>query len=965
MDQYSYLGNGDISSILAIYEQYQESPETVDASWQNFFKGFDFAKANYAEGQPSANGSPAAAAKVAAPSGKAKTQTMHVSDIELLNKEFRVLSMIDAYRRRGHLFTQTNPVRKRRPYFPTLAPSSFGLDDSTLDEVFQAGAEVGLGPAKLRDILELLEQTYCRSIGSEFIYIRKPEIVRWFQGTLESSRSNPKFSDKQKKDIFFHLKQAVGFERFIHRKFVGQKRFSLEGAESLIPALDAVIERGADLGIQEFIIGMPHRGRLNVLANILRKPYEKIFHEFMGQAYDDDIELGDVKYHLGYCEDITTDNGKVVRLNVTPNPSHLETVAPVAQGITRAKIYNKYADDFSKMAPIIIHGDAAVAAQGVVYEVAQMANLKGYRTGGSIHIVINNQVGFTTDYLDARSSTYCTDIAKVTRSPVFHVNGDDVEALVYTIELAIEYRQRFKRDVWIDLLCYRKFGHNEGDEPRFTQPTLYKAIAKHPNVMELYGKRLVEEGIYTQEAMTQAQEDFNYILDLKYEKAQQIKKVKIHPFLEEDWVDYRYCTPDDFHLSLPTGVAHERLLQIAEKITHIPEGIKIFSKLVKLMEDRRAMVKEDRLDWAMGELLAYGTLVAEGHPVRMSGQDCERGTFSHRHAALVIEDSPEKYFPLKNVSPDQASFHIYNSLLSEYGVMGFEYGFALARPNGLTLWEAQFGDFHNVAQPIIDQYISSAEEKWGLKNGLVLLLPHGYEGQGPEHSSARVERFLQLCASQNMQIVNCTTPANFFHALRRQVKRDFRIPMVVFTPKSLLRHPQCVSKLSELGEGTRFQEVIDDTNVEVENVKRVVYCTGKIYYDLLAKKDYFEARDIALVRVEQLYPFPERQIEAIHEKYENSLLSLWVQEEPENMGPWWFVQQQFRRLRIDVVPVTRAASGSPATGMYTIHVARQEEILNKVFRKCTCELAYKYCGLQCVEGNSRNQILSQHRYLFE
>jgi 2-oxoglutarate dehydrogenase E1 component len=939
MNKFSFLGNFDPQTIEAYYQSYLQNPESVDASWQQFFRGFDFALANF--------------------STKAKPN-VKVEDKGQISKEFKVISLIEGYRQRGHFFTKTNPVRVRRKYFPTLDIENFGLDAGDLDTIFQAGEQIGIGPAKLRDIVAFLEETYCRFVGVEYLYIRKPEIVEWLKKKMEKSRNSALFTPEQKKDFYYHLKLAVGFEQFIHKRFVGQKRFSLEGAEALIPAMDAVIERGAELGIEEFIIGMAHRGRLNVLANILKKPYENVFQEFIATEYDDEVSQGDVKYHLGYGNTITTDTGKKVRLNLVPNPSHLETVGGVVEGIAKAKIYHKYEDNENRLAPILIHGDAAIAAQGIVYEVIQMSQLTGYKTGGTIHLVINNQVGFTTNYLDARSSTYCTDIAKVTRCPVFHVNGDEVEALAYTIQLAMEYRQKFHTDVFIDILCYRRYGHNEGDEPRFTQPTLYKAIAKHPNPRDYYGQKLLSEGIYTAEGLTKEQANFDAYLDECLAKSQLIQKTHIQRFLNEDWASFNHPVSEDFWKDIFTAVSEEKLRMLAEKINHLPENHKFFSKIEKLVDDRRKMVAEDRLDWAMGEMLAYGSLLEEGFPVRISGQDCERGTFSHRHAAFVIEDTDEKYFPLKNLSDTQAPFHVYNSLLSEYGVLGFEYGYALSVPNGLTIWEAQFGDFHNVAMPIIDQYISSAEEKWGVMNGLVMLLPHGYEGQGPEHSSARIERFLILSAANNMQVMNLTSPANLFHAFRRQMHREFRLPMIIFTPKSLLRQPKCVSKLSDFSEG-KFQEVIDDDNVETDEVRRVVFCSGKIYYDLLEKKQAFDAKDIALVRVEQLHPFPLEQLNAINRKYKNALLHLWVQEEPENMGPWRYVQNEFKGTQL--VCVSRMASGSPAVGLNKLHQLGQQEIIGKVFKKCTCDLKNVYCGLQCVTGQTREEILKQHYYL--
>ncbi len=929
----NYLNNIDPQAIEMMFNSWKGSPESVDKEWQRFFEGFEFARTNYnAEGSLT------------------------------LDTEFKVLGLIDGYRKRGHLFTKTNPVRTRRKHKPNLALENFDLTEKDLGTVFQAGKEIGLGPATLANIVAFLEETYCKSIGSEYMYIRDPGVVTWIQKKIESSKNATSFTAEEKKHIFHHLKVAVGFEQFIHKKFIGQKRFSLEGAEALIPALDSVIEHGADLGISEFVIGISHRGRLNVLTNILGKPYEDIFSEFVGEKYEEDIALGDVKYHLSFNNTIVTDKGHKVKLSLAPNPSHLETVDPVVEGISRAIIDNAYGGDFNKLAPILIHGDSAIAGQGVVYETIQMSQLEGYKTGGTIHLVVNNQVGFTTNYLDARSSTYCTDIAKVTKSPVFHVNADDPEALIHTIRLAVEYRQQFHTDVFIDLLGYRRYGHNEGDEPRFTQPILYDIISKHPNVRDLYSKELIEQGIMTSDDVKTAIAEFDNLLDKKLEKAKTFKGVKVQRFLADYWKDFRYSKPEDFIQSPQTGVKKDELLRIAGKINSLPANKAFIKKVIKMVEERAGLIAQNQVDWALGELLSYGSLLSEGHPVRLSGQDSERGTFSHRHAAFFAENSEEKYYPLRNISEKQASFNVFNSLLSEYGVMGFDYGYSLVLPNSLTIWEAQFGDFHNVAQVIIDQYISSAEDKWGLRSGLVLFLPHGFEGQGPEHSSARIERFLTLAAHNNMQIVNPTTPANLFHLLRRQLKRDFRLPLVVFTPKSLLRHPKCVSSLDELS-NSRFREVIDDTNVDVEEVKRVVFCTGKIYYDLLAKKEEYSARDIALVRIEQLYPFPTDQVNEVIAKYFNTIKWLWVQEEPQNMGAWNFVRDKIEGVGLE--PVCRAASGSPAVGLSKIHVIEQNEIIGKVFRKCDCELKNVYCGLQCMVGSKKFVRKQQHEYLEE
>lgn len=935
MDGFSFLGNSEIESIDRLYSQFLENPESLDESWRTFFSGFDFAR---------------------------RFQSPSQVGNEHLDKEFRVLNFIDAFRKRGHLFTQTNPVRTRRQYFPTLDLENYGLSSGDLGTVFHAGTEIGLGDATLRDIFDHMQQTYCQSIGAEYMFIRTPEKIEWLQKHIEGSRNITSFPSDVKKQIFHHLKKAVGFENFIHRRFVGQKRFSLEGTEALIPALYFLIDKGSSFGIEECIIGMAHRGRLNVLANIIDKPFENVFQEFVAEEYEDTIALGDVKYHLGYCNNIKLDSEKTVTLNLVPNPSHLESASPVAEGIARSRIDNKYKGDFSKVLPVLIHGDAAIAGQGVVYEVVQMADLPGYKTGGTIHIVINNQVGFTTNYLDARSSTYCTDIGKVTKAPIFHVNGDDVEALVHTMMMAMEYRNDFASDVFIDILSYRKYGHNEGDEPRYTQPTLYKAIATHPNPRDIYADILISQGVYTREEIQRQQKDFDVYLEEKLKISKELGKVHIQRFLYNDWKGFKHAARADFDKHYPNELSIELLQFIGEKVNFLPPSEKFIDKTVRLVEERRRMMTEGKIDWALAELLAYGSLVYDGHPVRLSGQDSVRGTFAHRHAAHVIEDTDSIFVPLKQISQNQASFTVLNSPLNEYGVLGFEYGYALANPQGLTIWEAQFGDFANVAQVIVDQYISSAEEKWGLMNGLVLYLPHGFEGQGPEHSSARIERFLLLAARNNMQIVNPTTPANLFHLLRQSIYRNFRVPIIIFTPKSLLRHPQCVSKLEELT-GDRFREVIDDPDVDVKEVRRLVFCSGKIYYDLLARKTEFNARDVALVRLEQLHPFPTQQVDHIIRKYPNVLITLWVQEEPGNMGPWRHINHEFRNG--EIIPVYRQPSGSPATGLLKLHQLSQEEIIGKVFRKCECDLKRKYCGLQCSDGSIRQNILKQYNYFPE
>ncbi len=921
MDNYSFLNSSDPIVIEDLYKQFRNNPQAIDPSWRRFFEGFDFAAKDYK------------------PEHKHQVVT---------SNEFKVVSLIDDYRKRGHLFTLTNPVRKRRSYAPTLDIENFGLTSKDLDTVFEAGNEIGIGPARLSKIVETLQETYCRTFGAEFMFIRNIELVDWLLKKMEPVQNKPSYTAEEKRFILQKLDRVVNFEKFSHIKFPGQKRFSLEGCESLIPALDAILEKGAELGTKELVIGMAHRGRLNVLANTLRKPYQDIFSEFEGKEYEDESLLGDVKYHMGHTIERKATNGESLKLTLSPNPSHLEAVNPIVEGIARAKIDLIYQGDMKKVVPILIHGDASIAGQGIVYEVAQMSELKGYRTGGTIHLVINNQVGFTTDYLDGRSSIYCTDIAKVTQSPVFHVNGDDPEAVVYAVQMAMEIREKFNKDVYVDLLCYRKYGHNEGDEPRFTQPLLYKAIEKHPNTRDIYAKQLIAEGVITQQAVDEMEKRHLDILEESLKISHEQQKTQITNFLNETWKDIRKATKADFLQSPQTGFPKEQLDAIATKLTSLPKELKFFRKTMRLQDQRHKLYFEDKkVDWALAELLAYGSLLVEGHPVRLSGQDVARGTFSHRHAMLRVEDSEQEYVPLNNLNSNQAKFDVYNSLLSEYGVLGFEYGYSLASPFTLTIWEAQFGDFNNGAQIVFDQFISSAEEKWNVMNDLVVLLPHGYEGQGPEHSSARIERFLTLCAENNIQVANCTTPANFFHILRRQLNRPFRKPLIIFTPKSLLRHHRCISDIDELVQG-QFREVIDDEYVTVEKVKKVIFCSGKIYYDLLEEREAKYDDTVALVRLEQLYPLPKDQIKAIVAKYVNAQFHIWVQEEPLNMGAWRYIEHACTEIRLGLV--ARPESGSPATGSSKFHVIRHQKILDKAFNACDCPLVDADCGMICI-GN--------------
>ncbi len=909
MDRFSFLGSVHANFIDALYQKYLVNPDGIEPSWKAFFQGYDFALENY---------------------DHATDESPRYDAIpEDVAKEFKVLDLITAYRTRGHLFTQTNPVRARRTYRPNLDISHFGLSETDLDTSFNAAIELGLsGAAPLREIIAHLEAIYCRSIGVEFIYIRDPERVSWIKNWIHQNDNYPQFTLAQKKRILHKLNEAVAFESFLNTKFVGQKRFSIEGAEALIPGLDLAITRASEIGVEEFVLGMAHRGRLNVLSNIFGKPQREIFSEFEGKEFTEESFDGDVKYHLGYSTSSTLNNGHNIKLNLSPNPSHLEAVNPVVEGIARAKINNDYQGDRTKVLPILIHGDAAIAAQGIVYEVLQMESLEGYGTGGTLHVVINNQVGFTTNYLDARSSTYSTDIGKVVLAPVLHVNGDDVEAFCHAMRMAVEYRQRYQKEIFIDLLCYRKYGHNEGDEPRFTQPLLYKAIAKHPNPRTIYNEKLLKEGAVESSLVKEMEAEFKAMLEEDFDESKKIEKNYITPFMEDEWRSYRAATVTDFETDVNTSFSLEQLKTIAQAITHLPEGKKFFNKIVRLMKDRNAMVFErNAIDWGMAELLAYGTLLAEGHNIRISGEDVERGTFSHRHAIIKVEDSEEEYIPLNHVPNKKGRFAIYNSLLSEYGVLGFDYGYAMASPETLTIWEAQFGDFANGAQIIIDQFLSAAEDKWKTQNGLVMYLPHGYEGQGAEHSSARLERFLQLCAELNMQVCNVTTPANLFHLLRRQQVRPFRKPLVLMTPKSLLRHPRVVSTVENLAEG-KFEEVIDDPTADPQKVKKLVFCSGKFYYDLLEEKEARNDETTAIIRLEQLYPLRENAIQAVLSKYDAATTKIWAQEEPANMGAWTYILWLFpERLQL----VSPPASASPAPGSHQMAHKRHHQAIEKVF----------------------------------
>ena len=915
MKDYSHVFNAHPQYIDSLYQAYLKDPGSVDQGWRVFFEGFDFGQ----------NGNGHVTTEVTTPS-------VGVSDAI---KEFGVMSIIHGFRNRGHLLSTTNPIRQRKDRRPHLDLADYNLSEADLGKTFQAGMEIGMAESTLEEILQRLRLIYCGNIGFEYAHIENREKRVWLKERIEhrpglGERDDYGLDIESKKRILEKLNGAVVFERFLHTKYVGQKRFSLEGGETTIPALDAAIQLGASMGVDEFIFGMAHRGRLNVLANLLGKTYDQIFNEFEGnmnpeQSFGD----GDVKYHLGFSSQVEGPGGKTLHLKLVPNPSHLESVNPVVEGFSRAKADLLYASDYDRIMPILIHGDAAAAGQGVVYETVQMSQLEGYYTGGTLHFVINNQIGFTTDFDDARSSTYCTAAANLVQAPVFHVNGDDPEAVIFATRLAVEYRQKFNNDVFVDMVCYRRHGHNEGDDPQFTQPEMYDIISTHPNPRELYVKKLA--GRKDVEAKLAEDLEKNY-WDVLQQRLEMVKENKLPYTYQEPELAWRqlkkHASLEDM-LTIPiTGIESKRVNSLLEGILRLPDGFQPLSKITRIFKSKQKLIEEGNIDWALGELLAYGSILTDGRNVRMSGQDVQRGTFSHRHAVIYDAENYTAYNRLSHLTEKQGQFMIYNSLLSEFAVLGFEYGYSLGSPDHLIVWEAQFGDFFNGAQTIVDQYISAAESKWHRMSGLVLLLPHGYEGQGPEHSSARLERFLQACGDGNMVICNITTPANFFHLLRRQMAWNFRKPLVVMSPKSLLRHPACISPLSALEPGTKFQPVIaeEHTAAQAKKIKRVIFCSGKIYYDLIEYRSKNTITEIAIVRLEQLYPLHKPQLTEIISKYA-SVEKVWVQEEPENMGAWTYINTKLPDFGFKLI--SRRISASPATGFKKLHDENQERIVRE------------------------------------
>ena len=923
----SFLINCSKNYIDDLYENFQRDPQSVNESWKNFFQNPEF----YHTPSPVFQKLPARHAH------NQTTLTISQQTLDKIQKELAVQKLIDHYREQGHLSSQTNPIPlpdgQKKERDDLLDLTQFSLTEEDLDQNFQICASFGVN--NLREAIDHLQSTYCGSLGFEYSYITDPKKRQWLQDKIETLARSIHYSDEKKKRIYFKLNKASLFEKFLGNKYIGQKRFSLEGGENTIVGVDAIINEAAQHEVNELVIGMAHRGRLNILSNIMGKSYEYIFSEFEGMEEARKVTSngdGDVKYHLGFKTITTTPSKNDIILKLMPNPSHLEAVTPVVEGYTRAKsdatiVGGKFCHP-DKVLPLIIHGDAAIAGQGIVYETAQMSKLQGYSAGGTIHFVINNQIGFTTEIEDARSSKYCTDIAKVTDSPVIHVNGDDAEAVSYAAELAVQYRQTFGEDIYIDMLCYRKYGHNESDEPKYTQPALYQTLQNHSEALETYKQKLIGEKILNQDGIKKDQEKFKSELQNRLDKVRngQVELKGEKP--DEEWVSFRTCQPKDFEQSPDTSVKKSRLEKIQKAITTIPENINPIKKSLKIINDRKEKWEKDHIDWALAELYAYGSLLQEGHDIRLSGQDCIRGTFSHRHAAIFDQETSEKYVGLNKIEPSQGRMDIHNSPLSEYAIMGFEYGYSLARPEALTIWEAQFGDFFNTAQTIVDQFICSAKSKWNIDNGIMLFLPHGYEGQGPEHSSARPERFLHICAEFNMVVANCTTPANFFHIIRRQLQYDFRIPTIVLTPKSLLRHPRCISQKSELT-SSRFQEYIDDQFCEDKSkVKKVLLCTGKIFYNLQEKQLQDNRQDIAIIRLEQLHPLPFEKIQATFAQYKNSNI-YWVQEEPKNMGYWNYITRKFNIALSNVI--SRKSSASPATGYMSLHLEEQKKIVREAF----------------------------------
>ena len=938
----SYLFGANAPYVEELYESYLDNPGSIPDQWRSYFDQLQL--------QPAADGREATRDQAHAPiiasfAQRARENTFtarpaQASDqaLAIAGKQVYVQSIIAAYRSLGSRLAELDPLKRRdRPGIPELDPTFYGLTEADLDQVYSATNTyfTKADTMTLRDILKALRDTYCRNIGAEFMHISDPTVKRWIQERLESTLGVPEFAVEQKRNILRQVTEAEGLERFLHTKYVGQKRFSLEGGESFIAAMDEVVNHAGDNGVQEIVVGMAHRGRLNMLVNIMGKMPGDLFAEFEGK-HSQALSDGDVKYHNGFSSDLSTRGGPV-HLSLAFNPSHLEIVNPVVEGSVRARQDRRDDEAGDQVLPVLVHGDAAFAGQGVVMETLNLAQTRGYGTGGTLHIVINNQIGFTTsDPRDTRSTLYCTDVVKMIEAPVFHVNGDDPEAVVFVTRLALDYRQQFKHDVVVDIVCFRKLGHNEQDTPSLTQPLMYKSIGTHPGTRKLYGDRLVAQGVLAADEPDQLVKDYRQLMEDGQRTVEPVLtdyknkySTDWSPFLGAKWTDHA-----------DTGVPLAELTRIGERLTQVPDGFTVHPLVKKLLGDRLAMARgEHPVDWGMGEHLAFATLVANGYAIRITGQDSGRGTFTHRHA--VLHDQKRErwddgtYVPLQNVSEGQAPFTVIDSVLSEAAVLGFEYGYATAEPNVLTIWEAQFGDFANGAQVVIDQFISSGEAKWGRQCGLTLMLPHGYEGQGPEHSSARIERFLQLCADNNMQVVQPTNGAQIFHVLRRQMIRPFRKPLVIFTPKSLLRNKNATSPLEDLATGS-FQPVIGevDANIAPDDVKRVLLCSGKVYYDLTHAREEQGRKDVAILRIEQLYPFAHKSFQAELQKYPNAKELVWVQDEPQNQGPWFYVQHHLYENMSDGQKLGyagRPASASPAVGYLAKHQEQQRSLIEQAF----------------------------------
>ena len=964
LDPNAFLFSGNQVYVAELYERYLDDPHSVDSHWQEFFAELADEPEQLSVERRGASWAPSDAGIVgrgalstlseqmtreqtqqvqhpANPAEYASASKVREATLDSL----RALMLIRAYRVRGHLIANLDPLKiSPLTEHPELNPSTYGFQPKDMDRNIFINFVLGLESATLREIITILKDTYCGTIGVEFLHIQDPDEKAWIQERIERIHNQPDFTLMGKKAILNRLVETELFEKFLDKKFTGTKRFGLDGGESLVPAMEQIFKRGSQLGVEEVVLGMAHRGRLNVLANVMGKPFQAIFHEFQGgsSSPDDVGGSGDVKYHLGSSSDRVFD-GKSVHLSLTANPSHLECVNTVCLGKVRAKQKQRNDTEREKVMALLLHGDAAFSGQGLVLEALDLSNLFGYKTGGTIHIVINNQIGFTTAPRFSRTSHYSSDVAKANNAPIFHVNGDDVEAVTHCARIATEYRQRFKKDVVIDIICYRRHGHNEGDEPMFTQPLMYKKIAAHPTSLRIYAQRLIDEGAITQEDLEQQEADFTSQLETAFQVSQNYKANKADWF-DGVWSGLAIAYGDARRGK--TGVSEERLKEIGVGLTRVPDNFKAHKRILRLLQQKKQMLETgEGLDWATAEALAFGSLLLEGHAVRLSGQDSGRGTFSQRHSVLRDQENEGTYVPLNNLRFGQAPYEAIDSPLSEAGVLGFEYGYSLAEPNMLILWEAQFGDFANGAQVIIDQFISSGELKWLRMSGLVMLLPHGYEGQGPEHSSARLERYLQLCADDNMQVCYCSTPSNYFHVLRRQLHRDFRKPLILMTPKSLLRHKLCISSIRAFDENSNFHRVLwddqdptDDPKRQLKpdnEIRRVVLCSGKVYFDLYEERELRKAYDVYLMRIEQFYPFPHNALATDLDRFQNADI-IWCQEEPKNMGAWTFIRDrldsvlsELNHQSVRAKYVGRVEAASPATGLMKKHIAEQSALVDE------------------------------------